>query len=812
LEDQIVILGPLRRVVVIKHGDHIGQQGVPGEQGGSQAGYTHAEGPSSVRGHPEFRWSEETKRAVMKRIEERGNPKPVSEIDDPEFNFWIIPDGRVIEGIAAHSDLQEDLASNVEGAEFKDRGRLRFGEVGLAEMLAQGFIRVNYVQQSALDDLPVLALNGDPTVKNRAVQDAVSDVYWKIVLLRDREPKISYGWYEGTEFMDVGTHPYPGDAPGKRFGVAPVASVMGFRIDRHYGPGAHPGTGTEQEAHAGNGGASVSIPEDIRRKPFYHGVRSEIEAQSILAHGQILPGSTEQGRAQLAPVAGMSYATSDAEIALMHAIGGDMAGSDLPESMIEEDGRYGYIFEIDPDSLDSLQPDEDNIGEFVAEGKYDWLNSMARRVLTPNQMRNVIDGEYAHWAAAGKKLVQAMTPEQKWQLIRDGANIANQGGLGFTRVWAVDKTRSADFPNRLGHWNAVGAEKAERVERLFGALEVVQRHYGPGSHPGTGTEQEVHAGDGAVSVDEGGDAWRWERWLSEKYGEVKNVLTGTWIGPSGKALVDNGDHQATAMELLGKPSEADVPPAEYGMEHNQEWWDQSLNATDDVVNGGLIRYNVYGGSVHFDLPERIADVTNSQWKTMAVVTGLAAKKYGVWPMAQVTIGGPFVVGGKKLDPHLFYDRMGLDSEDLSRPFKQRNLSSDDNLLYQAEKASIAMAGSLTSQKEAQIFVDRIVTTRWWRVRSSIEAIQVRYQPSEWAEPDPASPAQQGIHLSRVGPLSPAGGLGRSRARVRRRALVHHPALHGRRSCEPAARQVQRVPCALRGSASLWTRPASRDGH
>lgn len=283
--------------------------------------------------------------------------------------------------------------------------------------------------------------------------------------------------------------------------------------ERHYGPGPHPGTGTPQEVHVGDrGGAAKSdIPDDIRRMTFYHGTRSEIEAQSILAHGQILPGATEQGRAKLAPVVGMAYATSDIEEAVIYALGAEMAGHEMPPKWIGDDGRYGYIFEIDMDSLDDLQPDEDSIGNAVSEGRYEWLNRMARHVLTENQQRRVQDGFLADWAQAGKKLVKTMSPEQKWQLIRDGANIANAGSLGFKRVWVLDKTKSQELPAR---YTGSALPKDDRERLIFGQIKLVEssviramiarhgdhhagvkaeRHYGPGPHPGTGTPQEIHA-------------------------------------------------------------------------------------------------------------------------------------------------------------------------------------------------------------------------------------------------------------------------------------------------------------------------------
>jgi len=131
--------------------------------------------------------------------------------------------------------------------------------------------------------------------------------------------------------------------------------------------------------------------------------------------------------------------------------------------------------------------------------------------------------------------------------------------------------------------------------RIFVPLSILFRHFGPGPHPGTGTPQEVHAGDGAVGGDESGDS------------------------PS----ADPGRG-----------------PDEFG---------------------------------------RVAD-------------GLAT-----------------------------------------------TIRSLDDLLYQAEKASIAMAGALTDQAAAQAFVDKIINSVWWKARSSVGPVEVRYQPSGWAEAHQTGP-------------------------------------------------------------------------
>lgn len=275
--------------------------------------------------------------------------------------------------------------------------------------------------------------------------------------------------------------------------------------DRHVQRG---GPGSGHFGHAGRPGevggslpsgqsANGTIPPDIKKRRFFHATNVESEAKSILKSGTVKPGQTEHV-SKLTPVEGRAYATQDLEYALIYALGGAMAGHDLPESFFES-GQFGYIFEIDQNSLDDIQPDEDSIGEAIYDQRYGWLNKLAKRVLTPRQHSDVMDGFYDEWASAGKKLVGKMTDEQKYGLIRDGAHIANLGELEIKNVWKVDKTKSADFPSRDYSREDTPAERQRRIRQIWSLIEqfdLEEKHYGPGPHPGTGSPQVVHAPNG----------------------------------------------------------------------------------------------------------------------------------------------------------------------------------------------------------------------------------------------------------------------------------------------------------------------------
>jgi len=204
-----------------------------------------------------------------------------------------------------------------------------------------------------------------------------------------------------------------------------------------------------------------------RRNPdsarlYYHGSTGEKTAGS--AEGALkdgfLRGRAVQQRSKLAPVVGRVYLTPSVEYAQIYALGGVLAGRDIPPSSIERNGRYGYIFVVPETELRDPWPDEDAVGELVSDGllKEDtyryrlgecprWLVRLAEYHLTPAQLTRMrsLYAEYADNAAVGKKLVKKMTPEQRAELVARGWAVASLGPVRFTEVWRIDKTRSAEL-------------------------------------------------------------------------------------------------------------------------------------------------------------------------------------------------------------------------------------------------------------------------------------------------------------------------------------------------------------------------------
>jgi hypothetical protein len=173
---------------------------------------------------------------------------------------------------------------------------------------------------------------------------------------------------------------------------------------------------------------------------YFHGTSSEAAGKSILEKGVIEPPEiTKKG--MLVPVKGKVYITPHIHYAQIYGIGGDMAGSTGWNPEERGHDRYGYVFGIKGHRLKDIQPDEDDVGEMVSKQAHPWLVHNAPKILTPNQLRGVKDGWYAHWAAAGKKLVKVMPDYVKHDLIDAGAHVAHDGPLEIDHAWRIDKRK-----------------------------------------------------------------------------------------------------------------------------------------------------------------------------------------------------------------------------------------------------------------------------------------------------------------------------------------------------------------------------------
>ena len=151
--------------------------------------------------------------------------------------------------------------------------------------------------------------------------------------------------------------------------------------------------------------ADAAPPTPAMKKGiFYHGTDKSECIDKIWKEG-LKPdlGLYQDREKNWEAVKGHVYITKDLKTALTYAIS--------PSNK----GEYGYIFVIKGDALKDIHPDEDNIGEAIMEGKFPWLDSLAKKHLKgiPHEdddndyddlLDAVLDGEELceAWALAGK--------------------------------------------------------------------------------------------------------------------------------------------------------------------------------------------------------------------------------------------------------------------------------------------------------------------------------------------------------------------------------------------------------------------------
>lgn len=212
----------------------------------------------------------------------------------------------------------------------------------------------------------------------------------------------------------------------------------------------------------------ASPSEIVQSKTYYHGTSNEEAAKSILEKG-IHPDFTATKNGILTPVGGRIYITSDLSYALIYALGGDLAGTDLKNRDFIKKEPFGYLFEISGQKiLDDIQPDEDDVGEFLSllltqakptedkfmlainnpTLKYEVM-AIAQKHLAQSTLQRVKNGEYTYFAKSGKVILKRLSNFAKLKMVEYGFHIAYEGQLIPDKCYKIDKSK-AEFLKRDG--------------------------------------------------------------------------------------------------------------------------------------------------------------------------------------------------------------------------------------------------------------------------------------------------------------------------------------------------------------------------
>lgn len=246
-------------------------------------------------------------------------------------------------------------------------------------------------------------------------------------------------------------------------------------------------TGVRKEAASDKD--AVPVPEDYKEVVFYHGVSEEEVAKKILQDGFLRPGrrsddpDTAEDESTIAPILDRVYVTTKLKYALPYVLGvHPELGYDL---MYEYGGRYGYLFIIPGSALKDILPDEDILGELLADGY--WAKELRtivksnlgeflpinRRLAEEEWERMVEKGEAKEWtkteyikdgynffdmikkrlypevAIAGKFFLKNLSDSSIESILEKmPAAISNEGLLRFSECWKLDKKKFEELtPN-----------------------------------------------------------------------------------------------------------------------------------------------------------------------------------------------------------------------------------------------------------------------------------------------------------------------------------------------------------------------------
>lgn len=194
----------------------------------------------------------------------------------------------------------------------------------------------------------------------------------------------------------------------------------------------------------------------VRRTHYYHGTSTHENAYSILRTGVLRAQPPRRGHT--APVAGRVYVTPSLAQALAYATWDRPQGA----RQMRKSEPYGYVFEVDAPSFGDVQPDEDVVGMLVraAISECDYTNehpaqekmcrdpklreqiaALAKRHLTERQLEKIGWGEYAYYAAGGKRLLPKLSAALQQQIIEMGVALAVDSPVKVTRAWRFPKPK-----------------------------------------------------------------------------------------------------------------------------------------------------------------------------------------------------------------------------------------------------------------------------------------------------------------------------------------------------------------------------------
>lgn len=191
---------------------------------------------------------------------------------------------------------------------------------------------------------------------------------------------------------------------------------------------------------------NITAWDEVKNQVYFHGCPNINYAINIAKDGFIRV-KPEQERHYLASVKGQAYVTNEVYKAYEMAFNGNITDklrflSDryfsqktynkqicIYRERLEKQGRYGFIFLIDGNDLNKVQPDEDDVGELIYTLEYSDYISISLKERFYWLLELVYDVAYNFlvkmpqlhkgkaYAMMGKRILPHLTDEQKQQIL-----------------------------------------------------------------------------------------------------------------------------------------------------------------------------------------------------------------------------------------------------------------------------------------------------------------------------------------------------------------------------------------------------------
>ena len=272
-------------------------------------------------------------------------------------------------------------------------------------------------------------------------------------------------------------------------------------VEKHFGPGDHPGTGTPQKVHGSGGGKSNAISTDTF-KPSRAKNLTDPKNDLELAVDSWKHNPGDMSRNMMAILEGRSVGRKDhphhlQAQALLDALRNApvtrktlwRGQDDLPQSMIK-DG--------------DLQLNAGDEFDFFWAGTSPEARTAAQLSVThasPAERGMLFKFEGRKNALPIDQIFASEFASENEHLLSGTFKVVSIKPVTNRDLKAIDPFRGMDKDDRFLLTDVVDLVTVRQVDHFiddpfkkrYGG-EVVDKHFGPGVHPGTGTSQKVHAG------------------------------------------------------------------------------------------------------------------------------------------------------------------------------------------------------------------------------------------------------------------------------------------------------------------------------